>query len=122
MKNKVLAVLILLAMSCSSPVELTGVDLDSWKSDRFGCKGDRLGEVQNVIDQQDILLGISADDLAATLGKPDQVELYKRSQKFLIYFLDPAPDCEQYEDDTEPRLLKIRVDALGRVKELLMLP
>lgn len=108
-------------VACSSPVELEGTDLEGWKSDTFGCELIRSNEIDNIMNQKSRLEGVSSDDLVATLGKPDQVELYKRSQKFLVYFIDPGPQCSGNEEIQEFRVLKVRVDALGTVKELILI-
>lgn len=116
-----IALFILGLIACSTPVELEGTDLEGWKSDIFGCELTRANEIDNIMNQKSRLEGISSDDLMATLGKPDQVELYKRSQKFMVYYIDPGPQCVGNEEVREFRVLKVRVDALGTVKELILI-
>lgn len=120
MKYNIIGVFLLALSACTSAVELNDVDLESWQNDYFGCFGERASQLEGILSQKSALLGISSNEFTKTLGKPDQVQLYKRSQKFLVYYIDAGPECKEVTNEAEPRILKVRVDALGTVKELIL--
>lgn len=66
--------------------------------------------------QQDALLGSDEMEIVSILGKPDEQELYKRNQKFLYYYIDPAKACG--DSTTSSRRLVVRFNAVGLAKEL----
>jgi hypothetical protein len=51
------------------------------------------------------------------LGKPDRNELFKRNQKFFLYFIDPAPECVPGDSAVVQKLV-IRFNAMGLAKEV----
>ena len=69
--------------------------------------------------RKDELLGLKASEVNNLLGKPDRIELYKRSQKFMVYFVKPDETCPNYKPDDATNNITIRFDALGRAKEVI---
>ncbi len=69
------------------------------------------------MEEQQQLLGWSESKITAYLGEPDYLEIFVRSQKFLIYYLEPTQECGQ-DGKLDPLRLYIRMDALGDSKEL----
>ena len=63
-----------------------------------------------------VLKGLSQKQVQATLGKPDRHELAPRSQKYFVYYIDPAPECADGND--KPFTLYIRFSALDRSTEI----
>ncbi len=104
-------------VSCGSG-ELVGFDADSWKNDANGCNGRRVAMKSIFEEQADKLIGLQENKLKAMLGKPDKQELYVRSQKFFVYYLEPGPLCE---NSTEfPLTLHIRFNSLGNTNEVFL--
>jgi len=106
--------------SCGSPVQLDNFDADQWKMDLNGCKAIRQGSVKSLWGQRDKLKGLSQTQVKKLLGKPDKHELYKRNQKFFVYYLDPSESCENAEPDLKVQILVIRFNALGNADEIIL--
>lgn len=118
-----LVVMIFIATSCKTELpQLADIDLVKWSSDRNGCQGYRQSAVQVLDSQKNKLLALSANDITSMLGKPDQIELYKRNQKLFFYSLNPAPSCGTKDENTKPLRLMIRLNAMERAKEIIITP
>jgi len=104
-------------IGCRSEPYINTFDAVSWQSDSNGCHGDRLSQLELLIDQQQELLGWSESKITGYLGAPDYLELYVRNQKFLIYYLEPTLDCGM-DGKVNPLRLYVRMDALGDSKEI----
>lgn len=111
--------LIILFAACSKPLPtLEGVDLDLWKSDRNACLGERTKMMESIISQKEKLKTLSEMDLVELLGRPDENQLLDRNQKFYKYYLEPGPPCDQ--SVIEPKMLILRINAIGLTKETLV--
>lgn len=65
--------------------------------------------------------GLDQEEIKELLGKPDKNELYKRSQKFFVYYLSPAPSCTHGNTSEQQEIyLSIRFNATGLAKEVLV--
>lgn len=112
-----LAMVFFLLTSCSPEApRLEGFNADAWKSDRNGCKGERLLQQAVLESQKSSLLAQPEAGILTTLGRPDQVELYKRNQKLYHYYLSGHASCES--KSSKPIDLMIRFNAMGRAKEI----
>ena len=98
-------------------IDLEGVDEQAWKDDKHGCEGPRKAILPSLEAAWPQIKGLSEMEVVRTLGKPDRHELYRRSQKFMIYFVEPAPECGVDSDSTALRI-HIRLNALGYANEL----
>lgn len=111
--------LIILFVACTKPLPaLEGVDLEVWKSDRSGCRGERARMMEAIISQKEKLKTLSEMDLVELLGRPDENQLLERNQKFYKYYLEPGPACDQ--SVIEPKMLILRINAMGLTKETLV--
>lgn len=113
----ILVLLVLVGACRPSGVVLEGVDQKAWKQDRMGCLGLRQGQLDNLEAAWPQLQGLSQNEIMTTLGKPDQHELYLRSQKFFVYYVDPAPACDTTLVNP-PLRIHIRFNAMGYANEL----
>jgi hypothetical protein len=111
---------LILFISCGSKVRLVGFDEDGWKNDLQGCTGQRLALYEDLLDRQAELIGMSTTEIAQTLGKPDRIDLYKRSQKFMVYYITPTEACDNYVAGEPAKYLTVKVNAMGRAKELIL--
>jgi hypothetical protein len=107
-----------IVVSCSGPVDAGDVNLDNWKSDRDGCKGLRLQELEAFRAAKDNFLGADNQALIKTFGRPDRVELVDKSQSFFFYFIEPSDDCEGVKSEKEPLRVLFRMNAISRVSEV----
>jgi hypothetical protein len=106
-------------MSCGKPLpQLDGIDLKQWKDDKFGCNGFREKTVDALFSQKDKLKGLSEDDILKLIGRPDQNELYKRSQKFYHYFVGVSAKCDPAKQNAKQ--LSIRFNAMNLAKEVVI--
>ena len=109
----------LIALGCGGNRNIEEFDSKLWKSDRHGCAGQRLLIKHDLKMSRDHLMGLSENDILRVLGKPDRQELYRRSQKFFVYYITPAAKCEKTIHSDSGSLLKIRFDALGEANEII---
>lgn len=101
-----------IAISCgNNEIVLEGVDSNNWKQDPKGCKGIRTAMGTSLEEQVDKFLRLSEMEIVDLLGRPDENELFVRSQQFYRYYIDPAPSCPTGKKD--PRILVVRFNALG---------
>ena len=109
----------ILLVSCTSSIELTEFSAEDWKSDRNGCLGKRGPMLESVMSQKEQILGKAEHDVLKIMGRPDKNELYRRQQKFYIYYLEPGPLCEEsLEASDSASYLSLRFNATGIVNEI----
>ena len=121
MKNLVLLIALSVfgwLSSCSSAVDAGKINLENWKSDRYGCKGLRFQDMEEFRAIKNQFLGIDNQALIKTFGRPDRVELVDKSQSFFFYFLEPSSDCAGVEQKKEPLRVLFRMNALSKVSEV----
>ena len=111
------SLVLIILCSCGKPLpELAGFNKALWIKDKNACMGNRTDMLASLQEEKDKLLALTEMQVVEVLGKPDQHELYKRNQKFYHYFLTPAPSCKI--SDTPSRILTLRFNAMGLVKEV----
>jgi hypothetical protein len=118
MRKSASVFLLVLCFACSKPLpSLEGIDLSQWRKDKNACNAQREPMREAIERQKEKLLGLDEDQMLALLGRPDQNELYTRSQKFYYYYIEPAPGCGSQGDTTAQRLV-IRFNAVGLATEV----
>ena len=121
MKNSVLVVILSLFVwlnACSFAVDAGKINLENWKSDRYGCKGLRKQDLEEFRSIKNQFLGIDNQAVIKTFGRPDRVELVDKSQSFFFYFIEPSSDCDGVELKKEPLRILFRMNALSKVSEV----
>ncbi len=111
-------VFIALLSSCSGPLDAGKINLENWKADRYGCKGLRMQDLEELRNIKNNFLGADNQSLIKTFGRPDRVELVDKSQSFFFYFLEPSSDCEGVKSEKEPLRVLFRMNALSKVSEV----
>lgn len=111
-----IACLLLLCLGCLKKVDVGDFDIEKWQSDPKGCLNIRPELIPEINKHKKALLGLYQKDVLDVLGPPEEQELYKRSQTYYIYYIDPAKSCESPAD--EPRKLLIRFTSLGIANEV----
>ena len=91
-----------------------------WKNDKNGCTGERLTLKNDLLAVKHKMRGLKNDDIESFLGKPDAQELYNRSQRYYIYFIEPGPKCENPNEN--PLALFVRFSAIGIANEFVVKP
>jgi hypothetical protein len=111
---------LLLLFSCSSPTAFFSPDqLAIWKSDPEGCKNLRLDVLKSLEGNLDNLKGKSETEIKKIFGKPEIIDLGKRSEKFYFYHLEPSDKCENKKFGLK-KMLSVRFNAINRVNEIII--
>lgn len=123
MKNALFSLILLLLtlifVACGNGnISIEGLDTLSWKKDQKGCKSARVKLEASFMTDKSKLKGFSQREIMNILGKPDEIELYKRSQKFFIYYINPGRGCEGSGIKTRPRSLYLKFSALDVSNEI----
>ncbi len=107
-------------VSCNAKKDnIEGLATEMWKADAYGCLNQRADLEKSFMDNKEKLKGYSQKEMMQLLGKPDEVELYKRSQKFFIYYLSPGPQCNRQRlQNNRPKSLFIRFSAMDVSNEI----
>jgi hypothetical protein len=111
--------LLLLMYACAERHNLENFNFNDWDNDKSGCRGIRSEMVENLKSQREKLKGLNEKQLVKILGSPDGRELYRRSQKFLIYELEPGNECSGKNRREDNLKMLIRLDALGYSNEII---
>lgn len=100
--------------------KLQNFDSELWIADKNGCEGTRIASMENILASKHLMRGLKTDEIEELLGKPDAEELYDRSQKYYIYFMEPGPKCAAPKE--KPRALYVRFSAVGLANEFVIQP
>lgn len=122
--NKWCLILIFLGVCACSKKEVVidDINLEKWKSDKFGCLGYRNNTIDIFQKSKDKLLKMSEVDIMAAFGKPDKAELIEKSQKIYAYYLNGNSNCSNYNNsDSLSRILHIRFNSTGYANSLLVI-
>ena len=102
--------------ACTKKVDTGDFDVEAWQEDTKACNGTRSEMVEALLTLKPNLLGHYQKRIIKVLGEPEEQELYKRSQVYYIYYIDPAGDCTDAVQN--PRKLEVRFTALGIANEV----
>ena len=108
----------ILLPGCHSPVDIDNFDEAAFRSDPEGCLGIRANMKDLLFAADTHFKSLSQEAIYATLGKPDRQELASRSQKYFVYYIDPAPECQGNDTSSLPLTLYIRFSAMNRASEV----
>ncbi len=114
-------ILFIVLLGCIKPKEAISdksFDKKYWKNDPLGCKGHRETMTNDFNAIKSKLIGASEKVIQKTLGKPDQLELYKRQQKFYTYFVEAGSQCDSTRHKKPGRYIYIRFNAFRKVSEV----
>ncbi len=108
LKIQLQILLLIILFSCYPKVRLDGFDKEAWAVSLTECTGYREEHLNILLQQKEILLEKNQNQIQELLGTPTRHELFSRNQKFFFYQLE----CDSKAE------LRLRFDALGRLKEL----
>lgn len=103
--------------SCREAVDIPDFDEAAFRADPDGCRGIRQAMKDTLLAADTHFKGLTQEEIYATLGKPDRQELAARSQKYFVYYVDPAPTC-QGDSTGSPLTLFVRFSAMNRATEV----
>jgi hypothetical protein len=107
-----------LLLACSSKLDTGNLNMENWKSDRYGCGGLRIQDLEELQQIKNTFLGANNQALIKTFGRPDRVELVDKSQSFFFYFLEPSIQCDGVKIEKEPLRILFRMNAISKVSEV----
>lgn len=111
-------------MGCSrkqkKTIRLQEFESELWIQDKNGCSGERMNLKDDLLSLKYNMRGLKTNDIEMYLGKPDAQELYDRSQRYYIYFIEPGPKCNSTVEN--PQALFIRFTAVGIANEFTIKP
>ena len=110
----------LFLFTCQSKTTLDGFDREKWIADPNGCKAERAELINTLLEQKNKIAGLSDREVIQLLGKPDETNLYRRTQRFLVYFTSNGPACDTSEHHSSR--LEIRISALNEANEIIHYP
>ena len=114
-----LAPLTTLLLGCQTLVDIDDFDEAAFQSDPNGCLGVRAAMKDTLFAADTHFKTLTQEEIYATLGKPDRQELATRSQKYFVYYIDPAPNCAEVDSVAAPPLtLYVRFSAMNRASEV----
>lgn len=108
----------LLLSHCQQAVDIENFDEAAFMEDEAGCMGQRIRMKEQVLKLPQQLSGLTQQEIQKTLGKADWQELSNRSQKYLVYFIEPAPSCEGNTAEKEPLTMYVRFNSVGLANEI----
>ena len=115
MKLCCLVLIVLMSCGLSHPT-IPGFDADKWANDKKGCEGIRAAAVDQLYEYKDMLLGFNQNEIKYYLGRPDEQELYNRSQTFFHYYVSGHESCDS---TNQPAIIvQIRFNALNSSNEV----
>ncbi|MEQ9405005.1 MAG: hypothetical protein RIM99_15540 [Cyclobacteriaceae bacterium] len=115
MKNISIIIIFLLCSSCYKTLELDGFDTSEWRS-KEPCSAYRINSVNLVMENRELILEATQNEVESLLGAADEHELYERNQKFFHYRLTPADTC--LTGTAATKYLSIRFNAIGRASDM----
>lgn len=108
--------ILILPLACGNRLDLGSFDKVEWLADANGCNASRSKMIKEIDEVKPKLLGLYQKAIIKILGQPEEQELYRRSQTYYIYWLDPSAGCPSPIEN--PRKLEIRFTALGIANEI----
>lgn len=109
---------LLQACSYSKPLEIEGFDSELFKGDRGGCEGKRIQQLALLKKNKDRILSISENEIVKTIGRYDYQLLDKKSEKYVVYFFESGPQCQNIRNITTSEAMILHFNSIGLVKEV----
>ncbi|MEP0984962.1 hypothetical protein [Ekhidna sp.] len=111
MKKFSYLILLLALSSCYKTLTMDGFDKEKWVNYAQDCSQYRLEISDLIVENQEVILKGTQNEVESLLGKAKEHELYNRNQKYFHYRLTPPSECGDYE---AVEYLSIRFNAIGR--------
>jgi hypothetical protein len=105
-------------VACTKKADLNGLNMEQWRNDKGGCKGQRALLVSAIKAQKNTLKGVTANDIGELFGTPEVHRLDQRNQEYYVYFLEKGPHCGQIKPISNAKSLMFRFNALGLTTEV----
>ncbi len=115
MKYFLITLTLVTCSSCYKTLTLEGFEKSKWESFNQECSEYRLKKTEFLLDNRNIFLRATQNEIESLLGIADEHELYERNQKFFHYRLTPHDSCVYYETT---KFLSIRFSAIGKASDV----
>jgi len=99
-------------------VDLGNFDLQSFKTDRGGCEGKRVKQIEDLKQLRSKMLSLTENQIVENFGRYDYQILSRRNEKVFVYFLEKGPQCEAIQNSTTARSMVLYFNAVSLVKEV----
>jgi hypothetical protein len=116
--NTFIILLLITLTDCTKKPDLKGFNLEKWKADKGGCKGQRTSQVAELKAIKQELKGVSSNDILAYFGAPDIQRLSERNQEYFIYFVENGPHCGSLKPISNARAVVFRFSAIKLATEI----
>ena len=116
MKWKSLLLMVII-VGCYQQLAIEGIEKKAWM--QSDCDGYRTSKIDLLINNKEILLNATQNEIESLLGAADEHELYKRNQKYFHYRISSPKTCEGQKASIS-KYLSIRFNALGNANEVLI--
>lgn len=114
----VIFVLTLTTYACSTPlIKEEDFSAKEWKQDPKGCKNERKALFKKLEAQKALLIGETENSIRKFLGKPDEMSLSKRHQKFYVYYITEGSQCTP-EKTLNGEKVMLRFNSLNQLNEV----
>lgn len=111
MKNLFYLIVLITLTSCYKSLTMDDFDKEKWVNYEDNCSEYRLEIAGLIIENQEVLLSATQNEVESLLGRAKEHELYNRNQKYFHYRLTPSEECVESETI---KYLSIRFNAIGR--------
>lgn len=99
---------------------LPGFDAAAWKTDPYGCNGQRTALVPILEKHRAKIFEARINDITNLLGHPDEEELGEQSDKVYIYYVAPGTQCAPSHPRAAANRVMLRSGATGTVTEVIL--
>lgn len=108
--------IILFIIGCSNSEDtLAGFKSEEWKTDIWGCLGNRANLIDGLMEKKESLKGHDTDYLVKYLGNPDEKNIVNRQQKYFRYYLSSVVHC----NDSINAFIQLRINSVGLIDEII---
>ena len=114
--SQLLLLAFLVLTACYQAADIENFDETAFQNDSHGCEGVRMEMREQVMQLPKTLQGFTQYEIEATLGRADRQELSNRSQKYLLYYIEPGPECENAVET--PFTMVVRFNSVGQASEI----
>ena len=109
---------LVVVQSCTKTPDLKGFDLEKWKSDKGGCNGIRVSQLDELKTLKQELKGVSSNDIMTLFGAPDIQRLSERNQEYFVYFMEKGPHCGSLRPISNAKSVIFRFSAIKLATEI----
>ncbi len=112
-------IFLLCISACNSEkIDMPGLDIKAFKTDRGACEDKRPNLVNDLKAEKDSLIGKSENAIIKYLGRYDKQLLDERNTKIFIYYLAPGSHCQNPAIPSDALSMAVWFNATKMAKEI----